>query len=31
MNPELGFEWDAEKDQANQAKHGINFEEVLSI
>ena len=31
MNPELGFEWDADKDQANRAKHGINFEEVLSI
>ena len=31
MNPELGFEWDADKDRANRAKHGVNFEEVLSI
>lgn len=31
MNSEPAFEWDADKDRANRAKHGINFEEVLSI
>lgn len=31
MNPELGFEWDDDKDRANRAKHGVNFEEALSI
>jgi uncharacterized DUF497 family protein len=24
---ELRFEWDARKDQANQAKHGVSFDE----
>ena len=31
MNFEPGFEWDEDKDRANQAKHGISFEEVLPI
>ena len=31
MNSEPGFEWDTDKDRANRAKHGISFEEVLSI
>ena len=31
MNFEPGFEWDTDKDRANQAKHGISFEEVLPI
>ena len=31
MNSEPGFEWDANKDRANRAKHGMSFEEVLSI
>ena len=25
------FEWDEEKDRANRAKHGIGFEEAISI
>ena len=25
------FEWDAEKAQANRAKHGISFEEALTV
>ena len=31
MTSEPGFEWDADKDRANRGKHGISFEEVLSI
>ncbi len=31
MNFEPGFEWDEDKDRANQAKHGTSFEEVLPI
>ena len=28
---ELAFEWDSEKAAANQAKHGIRFEEAVTI
>ena len=31
MNSEPAFEWDADKDRVNRAKHGMSFEEVLSI
>ena len=31
MDSEPGFEWDADKDRANRAKHGMSFEEVLPI
>lgn len=27
----MGFEWNADKDAENQAKHGISFEEVTHI
>lgn len=31
MSSEPDFEWDADKNRANRAKHGISFGEVLSI
>ena len=27
----MRFEWDAEKDRANQAKHGVSFEEASDL
>lgn len=29
--PELGFEWDIAKDRTNTRKHGISFEEAVSV